>query len=173
VKNIIFFILLLALISCESNPLLTPKKESIECPPVLFAAEHKKYLGSNAPFISENNIAYTAEINNYNFSKGCFINNGIFTASLSILFVVKPMMEEQPIITLPFYFAILNKEKKVLDIQYYNTEGNFNKNWETENKDFVETDISESISIIVPNADEMMTFVLGFMLDKKQLEILN
>ena len=90
------------LISCESSSLLTSKKESIKCPTVLFAAEHKQYLGSNASTIDVDRIAYKAEINNYDFSKGCFIKDNIFTTSLSILFIVKPMMEEQNIITLPF-----------------------------------------------------------------------
>ena len=123
--------------------------------------------------ISANNIAYNAEINNYNFSKGCFINDNVFTASLSILFIVKPLMEKQNIITLPFYLAILDKEKKVRDIQYYYTEGNFNKNLETETKELVETELSKTISIKITDVDEMMTIVVGFMLDKKQLEILN
>jgi len=140
---------------------------------VLFAAEHKKYLGSNSSAISVNNIAYNAEINNYNFSRGCFTNDNVFTASLSILFIVKPLMEKQNIITLPFYLAILDNEKEVLDIQYYYTEGNFNKNLETETKELVETEISKTISIKITDVDEMMTIVVGFMLDSKQLEILN
>ena len=172
-KNIIFFISLLMLISCGPNFVLTSKKESIECPMVLFAAEHKKYLASNSSAISANNIAYNAEINNYNFSRGCFINDNVFTASLSILFIVKPLMEKQNIIALPFYLAILDKEKKVRDIQYYYTDGNFNKNLETETKEPVETELIKTISIKITDADEMITIVVGFMLDKKQLEILN
>ena len=172
-KNIIFFISLLMLISCGSNSLLTSKKESIKCPTVLFAAEHKKYLGSNASTIDVDHIAYKAEINNYDFSEGCFINDNIFTASLSILFIVKPMMEEQNIITLPFYLAIIDREKKVREIQYYYTEGSFNKNWESETREFIETDLSKTISMKILDVDEMMTIIIGFMLDKKQLEILN
>jgi len=173
VKNIIFFISLLMLISCGSNPLLTSKKESVECPTVLFAAEHKKYLGSNASTIDVDHIAYKAEINNYDFSEGCFINSNTLTASLSILFIVKPMIEEQSIISLPFYLAILDREKKVRDIQYYHAEGNFNKNWDSETKEFVETDLSKTISIKMSDVDEMTTIIIGFMLDRKQLEILN
>ena len=161
------------LISCGSNSLLTSKKESIKCPTVLFAAEHKKYLGSNTATIDVDHIAYKAEINNYFFSEGCFINDNIFTASLSILFIVKPMMEEQNIITLPFYLAIIDREKKVREIQYYYTEGSFNKNWESETREFIETDLSKTISIKILDVDEMMTIIIGFMLDKKQLEILN
>ena len=112
-KNIIFFISLLMLISCGSNPLSTSKKGFIKCPTVLFAAEHKKYLRINASAISVDDVAYKAEINNYNFSKGCFINENNFTASLSILFIVKPLIKEQNIINLPFYLAILDKEKKI------------------------------------------------------------
>ena len=161
------------LISCGSSSLLTPKKESIKCPTVLFAAEHKKYLGSNASTIDVDHIAYKAEINNYDFSEGCFINDNIFTASLSILFIVKPLKEKQNIITLPFYLAILDKEKKVRDIQYYYTEGNFNEDFETETEEPIETELSKTISIKITDVDEMMTIVVGFMLDKKQLEILN
>ena len=158
------------LISCGSNTLSTSKKESIECPTVLFAAEHKIYLGSSSSSFSLDDIAYKAEINNYNFSKGCFINDNTFTASLSILFVVSPMMEKQNIITLPFYIAILDKEKNIRDIQYYYTEGNFKKNLESENKEFLETDHTKKISIKIPDFNGMMKIVVGFMLDKKQLE---
>ena len=130
-------------------------------------------MGSNASTIDVDHIAYKAEINNYDFSKGCFINDNVFTTSLSILFIVKPMMEEQNIITLPFYLAILDRGKKVRDIQYYYTEGNFNKNWDSETKEFVETDLSKTITITIPDVDEIITIVVGFMLDKQQLEILN
>ena len=82
-------------------------------------------------------------------------------------------MAKQNIITLPFYLAILDKEKKVRDIQYYHTDGNFNKNLETETKEPVETELIKTISIKITDADEMITIVVGFMLDKKQLEILN
>jgi len=173
VKNIIFFISLLMLISCGSNTLSTSKKESIECPTVLFAAEHKTYLGFNASAISAEDIAYKAEINNYNFSKGCFIEDKIFTASLSILFIVKPLIEKQNIITIPFYLAILDREKKVRDIQYYYTEGNFNKNLETDTKKFIETDLSNTITVKIADFGETMTIVVGFMLNKQQLETLN
>ena len=172
-KNIIFFISLLMLISCGSNSFLTLKKEFIDCPTVLFAAEHKKYLGSSSSSISVDDIAYKAEINNYNFSKGCFINDNTFTASLSILFVVNPIMEKQNIITLPFYIVILDKEKNIRDIQYYYTEGNFKKNLESENNEFVETDYIKKISIEIPDFKGTMKIVIGFMLDKKQLETLN
>ena len=104
------------LISCGSNSILTLKKQSINCPIVLFASEHKRYLGSNSSSFSIDDVAYKAEINNYNFSKGCFINNNTFTASLSILFIVSPMMEKQNTITLPFYIAIIDKEKNIRDI---------------------------------------------------------
>ena len=161
------------LISCGSNSLSTSKKAFIKCPTVLFAAEHKRYLGSSVSAIGVDDIAYKAEINNFNFSKGCFVKDSILTAPLSILFIVKPLMKEQNIITLPFYLVILDKEKKVRDIQYYYTEGNFNKNLETETKEFVETDLSMTISINIPDVEETMAIVVGFMLGKKQLEILN
>ena len=171
-KNIIFFILLLMLISCGSNSFPTLKKEFINCPTVLFAAEHKKYLGSSSSF-SVDDIVYKAEINNYNFSKGCFINDNTFTASLSILFIVSPIMEKQNIITLPFYIAILDKENNIRDIQYYYTEGNFKKDLESENNELLETDLIKKISIEIPDFNGMMKIVVGFMLDKKQLETLN
>ena len=161
------------LISCGSNSLLTSKKDSIKCPKVLFAAEHKIYSGSNVSAINIDDIAYRAEINNYKFIKGCFVQDNIFTSYLSILFIVKPLIEEQHNITLPFYLAILDSGKKLRDIQYYYTEGIFNKNLETETKEFIETDLSKTILIQIPDADEKMTIVIGFMLDKKQLKILN
>ena len=172
-KNIIFFISILMLISCESNIFSTSKNELIKCPKVLFAAEHKIFLGRDDSTVSLEDIVYKAEINNYNFSKGCFVIDNIFSASLSILFVVKPLMEEQNIITLPFYLAILDREKKLLDMQYYYVEGNFSRDFEMETKEFIETDLRKTITVKTTNVDEMATIVVGFMIDKNQLEILN
>ena len=171
-KNIIFFISLLMLISCGSNSLVTSTKVPVKCPTVLFAAEHKQYFGRNVSSVGKDDIAYKAEINNYNFPKGCFINDNIFSASLSILFIAKPLMEKQNI-TLPFYLAILDQNNKVRDIQYYYIEGNFKKNLETEFVEFVETDLSKAMLIKITDFGEKMTIVVGFMLDKKQLEMLN
>ena len=123
----------------------------------------------NASAISVDDVAYKAEINNYNFSKGCFINENNFTASLSILFIVKPLIKEQNIITLPFYLAILDKEKNLRDIQYYYTEGNFNKKLETETKELVEPDHSKTITINIPEVDEKITIDEGFIFDMQQM----
>ena len=172
-KNIIFFILLLMLIGCGSKPILTSNKAPIKCPTVLFASEHRIYFGSDTPNISEDNIKYKAEINNYNFSKGCFMSDNFFSANLSILFIATSESEEHNIVTLPFYIAILDDEKKLSDMQYYYAEGDFNKNIELENKEFKEIDLIKTISIQIPDFDEMRTIVIGFMLDDSQLEILN
>ena len=149
----------------------TSKQTSISCPRILLASEHKTYVGNNHSGAKLDTISFKAEINNFIFSEGCFTKDDIFSSNLSILFVVSPNKVELNKIFLPFYVMILNSQNQILDTQYYSISGNFSINLET--KQFIETDLVKKILINKPNVNDSMTIVVGFMLDKKRLDILN
>jgi len=171
VKKFLLFIMLLSLFGCGSNVFKSKKSISINCPPVLFAKEHKVYMDSLSEKISLDNISFRAEINNAIFKKGCTQSDNVFSTDLSLLFVVKPMMENQQNINLPFYIAILDKDKKLQDIQYYSINSIFKKNIET--KLLVESEIFTTKNINFYSKGAPITMVVGFMLDKNRLELLN
>ena len=168
-KNIILFLLFLA--ACGSNPLSTIQNIETSCPKVFFASEHNTYVDTKSTLINLDNIAYIAKINNYAFNKGCFNVEGAFNSELSILFVITPHTSEINEIFLPFYVAIINSQNFVLDIQYYNVQGDFNINAET--KELVESEITKTITIENQGTDEKNSIIIGFMLDQQKLKILN
>ena len=145
------------------------------CPIVLFAAEHSKYITGNTLPITFENMRYRAEINNYAYSSECSIIDNVFQADLSLLFVVKPDLTEESSVTLPFYVAILNANDEVVDMQYYQVDGDLKG--ETENGNYIETELTKTIKLQISSLNEEelneSKVVVGFMLDKKKLEILN
>ena len=170
-KNIYLFLLLSILIGCGTNPLKRISSTPTNCPSILFAKEHKIYIDSQLKNISLDNITYKAEINNAAFNKGCHIKANVFSSELSILFIVNPLTMGQKSINLPFYLAILDEDKKVYDIQYYSTEGSFKQN--LEDNSLIETEIITIIDLSFNSVDKFSTLVIGFMLDKERLELLN
>ena len=92
-----------------------------------------------------------------------------------VLFIVKPDLTEESSITLPFYVAILNAKDEVVDMQYYQVDGDLKG--EPENANYIETELTKTIKLQIPIFDEeefsQNKVVVGFMLDKKKLEILN
>ena len=170
-KNIYLFLVLLLIIGCGFNPLSKTSSVPISCPSVLFSSEHKMYVGSLSDIITLDNIAYQAEINNAVFTEGCHLKDNIFSSNLSLLFIVSPLGELQNMINLPFYVAVVNEVKDIKDIQYYSINDVFQKNLET--NELIETEITKNILINLPSIDESSLVVIGFMLDKNRLEILN
>ena len=175
-KNNFFILIFFLFVGCTSNTIVT-KKATTEtpCPIVLFSAEHSKYLIGNTQPITPENIRYKAEINNYAFKNDCTINNKIFQAEISLLFIVKPNLAEKSNITLPFYMAILNENDELIDMQYYQVDGNFKGEFENDN--YIETELSKTIKLQIPllNDEEynQNKVIVGFMLDKEKLKILN
>ena len=157
---------------CASNTFTTTK---VSCPDVFFAAEHTKYIDSNTQPISIENLSYSANINNYAFDSDCSIIEDVIQAELSLLFIVNPDQAEVSEIVLPFYIAILNEGNEVIDMQYYQIEGNLKSDRET--KKYIETELTKTIIVQMPSLDDNVnsrnTLVVGFMLDKKKLEVLN
>ena len=175
-KNNFFILIFFLFVGCTSNTIVTKKSTTAtSCPIVLFSAEHSKYLVGNTQPITLENIRYKAEINNYAFKNDCTINNKVFQAELSLLFIVKPDLTEESSITLPFYVAVLNINDEVVDMQYYQADGDFMS--ESENVNYIETELTKTIKLQISSLNEeelnQNKVVVGFMLDKKKLEILN
>ena len=175
-KNNLFILIFFLLVGCTPNTTVsTNATVKTFCPIVLFSSEHRQYIKGNTQPITTENIRYRAEINNYAYKNECSIKNNIFQAELSLLFIVKPDLTKESSITLPFYVAILNKNDEVVDMQYYQADGDLMS--ESENVNYIETELTKTIKLQIPSLHEeelnQNKVVVGFMLDKKKLEILN
>ena len=175
-KNNLFILIFFLLLGCAPNTTVsTNATVKTSCPIILFSSEHSQYITGNTKTITTENIRYRAEINNYAFNSECSIKDNIFQAELSLLFIVKPDLTEESSITLPFYVAILNTNDEVVDMQYYQVDGDLKG--ETENANYIETELTKTIKLQISSLnDEELNeskVVVGFMLDKKKLEILN
>jgi len=71
--------------------------------------------------------------------------------------------------------AVLNINDEVVDMQYYQADGDFMS--ESENVNYIETELTKTIKLQISSLNEeelnQNKVVVGFMLDKKKLEILN
>ena len=175
-KNNLFILIFFLLLGCAPNTSVSTNAiTKTSCPIVLFSSEHGKYITSTANPITSENVSYRAEINNYAYNSECLIIDNVFQADLSLLFVVKPDLTEKSSITLPFYAAILNANDEVVDMQYYQVDGDLKG--EPENANYIETELTKTIKLQTPSSNEeefsQNKVVVGFMLDKKKLEILN
>ena len=175
-KNNLFILIFFLLVGCTPNTTVSTNAAVKKfCPIVLFSSEHSQYITGNTQPITTENIRYRAEINNYAFNSECSIKDNIFKAELSLLFIVKPDLTEESVITLPFYVAVLNINDEVVDMQYYQADGDLMS--ESENVNYIETELTKTIKLQISflNEEELNQnkVVVGFMLDKKKLEILN
>ena len=175
-KNNLFILIFFLLVGCAPKTIVSTNAiTKTSCPIVLFSSEHSQYIAGNTKPITTENIRYRAEINNYAFNSECSIKDNIFQAELSLLFIVKPALTEESSITLPFYVAVLNANDEVVDMQYFQVDGDLMS--ETENANYIETELTKTIKLQIPSLNEealsQNKVVVGFMLDKKKLEILN
>ena len=175
-KNNFFILIFFLLLGCSSQTTVsTNAAVKTSCPTVLLSSEHNQYITGNAKPITTENIRYRAEINNYAFNSECSLKDNIFQTELSLLFIVKPDLTEESGIILPFYVAILNAKDEVVDMQYYQVDGDLMS--ESENVNYIETELTTTIKLQIPSLNEeelnQNKVVVGFMLDKKKLEILN
>jgi hypothetical protein len=176
VKKNLFILIFFLLVGCTPNTTVSTNAiTKTSCPIALFSSEHSQYITGNTKPITTENIRYRAEINNYAFNSECSIKDNIFQAELSLLFIVKPDLTEESSVTLPFYVAVLNINDEVVDMQYYQADGDFMS--ESENVNYIETELTKTIKLQIPSLNEeelnQNKVVVGFMLDKKKLEILN
>ena len=175
-KNNLFILIFFLLLGCTSQTKVsTNASVKTSCPIVLFSSEHNQYITGNTKPITTENIRYRAEINNYAFNNECSIKDNIFHVELSLLFIAKPDLTEESSIILPFYVAILNANDEVVDMQYYQVDGDLMS--ESENTNYIETELTKTIKLQTPSSNEEVfsqdKLVVGFMLDKKKLGILN
>ena len=175
-KNNLFILIFFLLVGCTPNTTVSTNAiTKTSCPIALFSSEHSQYITGNTKPITTENIRYRAEINNYAFNSECSIKDNIFQAELSLLFIVKPDLTEESSIILPFYAAVLNANDEVVNMQYFQVDGDLMS--ESENANYIETELTKTIKLQIPffNEEEFSQnkVVVGFMLDKKKLEILN
>ena len=174
-KKNLFILIFFFLIGCTSNKAVnTDVAIKTSCPIVLFSSEHNQYIAANSLPITLANISYRAELNNYTFNSDCTIKDKVIKVELSLLFIVKPDLIEESSIILPFYVTILNRNNEIVDMQYYKVEGDFDS--ESKSGDYIETELVKTIRLQLPyfNDEEnsQNNLVVGFMLDKKKLEVL-
>jgi len=157
------------LFGCETNSFLKTGSINTICPNILFASEHKTYLGSSADVITLDNIDFQAEINNAKFVNGCQIVDNVFSSDLSILLIATPLEENLDIITLPFYVALVDEKKNIQDIQYYSISGNFQKNLDT--KKLIDTELRKNIRVVISDINKTRLIIIGFMLEQNRLKL--
>ena len=170
-KNIYLFFIFLFVIGCGYNLASNTKTTVVLCPQILFASDHKVYIGSSNKDISLDNIEYQGEINNAIFTKTCVLEDNIFSSELSILFILQPLVDEINYIDMPFYLAILNQKKELQDMLYFSVSGKFKKNLET--KKIIETEVTKTLTFQHESINETSIIVVGYILDEKRKEILN
>ena len=170
-KNFYLFFVFLFLLACGSNQNDSLQSKSIFCPPILFSSEHKNYFKFSNENVNIDNILYRAEINNASFLEKCLITNKFFVANFSVMLIVDPVNQNQDYIDLPLYLAILNENRELQDIQYFSVKNDFKKDLESNN--FIQTEIIKNLKIKNKNITESSIIVVGYLLNKKQLKILN
>ena len=170
-KKILIFLLLFLSISCSSNLLTKKSVESIDCPPVFFASENSNYIDGEEKPLTLDNVSFKAEINNYAFNKSCFQENDIRTFPLDILFIIYPIKPTAPNVILPLYVALLDSDQQLFEMQYFSISGEMKNDLTT--KDYLETELSNSINIMTSKNNSVLSLVIGFMLDKNKKELLN
>jgi len=172
VKKKIYLVIFLFFLGCSNIPKNT---EFAQCPNVLFSAQHINYFDSGPENYDLDNINYKAKINNYSFDSECFKNNNSLRFNLSLLFIVRPEFASENNISLPFYIALLDTSDKLIKIQYFMANEKLNK--DDEKNKFIETEVIQSLNIeFLLEEDQLKnykTLIIGFMLEKRKLELLN
>ena len=170
-KFFIFFISLF-LIGCTTKK---PQTYTDLCPEVFFSKDHRVYITTNENSLTLNNISYKVEINNYNFVSECLVMDNKFTTTLSLLFIVKPDKAKKNNIVIPYYLALLDNQKNILNVQYYKVTGHLEE--DSDNSSYIETEIIKTQDVIIPiqdiNDDSITMLLIGFMLNQEKLKILN
>ncbi len=171
--NAIILIFLYFVYGCAPYSSKEAEITNVSCPKILFAAEHKNYIDSSQEILSLDNLSLQAEINNAIFSEECKIQNNIFSTNLSLLFIINPIDQSKQAFILPFYIAMIDKNKKTISTDYYSATGTLKK--DLDSKDLIETEMTKTVPINVDASliNEDTIFLIGFILDKKRIELLD
>ena len=171
-KKYFFLFISIFLLSCASKK---QQSFSVLCPELLFSKDHRIYIATEENSLTLNNISYKAVINNYKFPSECFMINNKVEATLSILFTITPDKAKLADIIIPYYIALLDDQKNIVNIQYYKATGTLKKN--DDKYFYVETEIRTTQNVTIPvqdmNVDLNKKLLLGFMLNQDKLKILN
>ena len=167
-KKILILLLFLGLFGCNSIGKNKQVSNNFNCPRVFFSSEDRIFIDTNEVGTSIDDVTFKAELNNFAFIEKCSEQNKVAIIPLDILIIAQPMYELQnPNISIPLYAALLDKNDKVLETQYFMLSNSIKKNIETKN--FIVTDIKDKLYIITKNL-ETSQIVVGFMLnDEKRL----
>ena len=85
--------------------------------------------------------------------------------------IIDPINIISPQISLPIYVASLASENKIIEMQYFLLDGELDK--DSDSQEYIQTEISEILKFKTPSNSFVNNFIIGFMLDKKQKELLN
>ena len=167
-KKIFIFLLFSALLSCNNINKNIQTSLDFNCPRVFFSGQDRIYVDNST---SIDDASIKAKLNNSVVSKKCQQKDELAIIPLDVLIIAQPMnILEEPEINIPIYISLLDRNDNVLETQYFMFSGFINKNPET-NK-YIETDISDRLTIITKNL-ETSQVVLGFMIDDKKRNLIN
>ena len=76
-----------------------------------------------------------------------------------------------PEISMPIYVASLDSSNKIIEMQYFSVEGVLEKDKDSE--EYLQTEISKILNFKISSNYTVNNFIIGFMLNKKQKELLN
>tara|TARA_B100001123_G_C15080397_1_gene935411 strand:+ start:374 stop:886 length:513 start_codon:yes stop_codon:yes gene_type:complete len=169
-KKIFILFIYLFFISCSS---VEKQTNFILCPEILYSKNHRVYISSDEENLNVDNISYRAEINNAEAK--CILENQNIEIKLSMLFVIEPKKAKKSEFMIPYFVALLDDKKNVLHIEYYKKVGSLDKN--IENNELIETELIDtkyiSLSKDFVANQKLHQLILGFMIDKNKLKILN
>tara|TARA_Y100000768_G_scaffold384504_1_gene368684 strand:- start:873 stop:1379 length:507 start_codon:yes stop_codon:yes gene_type:complete len=167
-KQILIFILFLALLGCGNIIKKKQTSKNFNCPRVFFSSEDRIYIDNSN---SIDDVQIKAEFNNFGFNSNCRQLENTAVIPLDILIVSKPMNNiKESSLSFPVYVSLLDGNAQILETQYFLISGSMNTNTETNN--FIETDISDRLEIVT-NSLDISEIVIGFMLDDKKRDLLN
>ena len=167
-KQILIFILFLALLGC--GDIIKKKQKSVDfnCPRVFFSSEDRIYIDNSN---SVDDVQIKAEFNNFAFNSNCRQLENTAIIPLDILIVSKPMNNrKESSLSFPIYISLLDDNDKIIETQYFLISGEMNKNAETNS--LIDTDISDRLEIVTSSLG-ISQIVIGFMLDDKKKDLLN
>ena len=173
-KNLLYFFVistaLIFLFGCNAKEKKQKTSIDLNCPRIFFSSEHSNYIDTEDQKINLDNLAYKANLNNFAYNHSCTKLNNLFIYPLDILIIIEPILLNQPDIILPVYVALLDKKNNLIETQFFSIEGVVDQT--KDRKTFVETAIVNKLEIIT-NKDFVDSIIIGFMLDKEKLGIIN
>ena len=171
-KNNLFIIIIIILTGCKSN--FSTFKE-ISCPDIFFSNEHKNYIAGNQQSLSIEDLSFKASINNFQYNGKCLSNDESFKSQISILFVIEPNNSKTGDFQLPYYVALADTNDNLIDIQFFKVNGKLEI--DKKKKKYLETELIDLINLETQmNKSQLESdkyIVIGFMLDREKLNLLN